>query len=308
MAHRSLKTGDARPVGVSVLDQEMSDGWAMYQGDCIEVLKGIPSASVGYSIFSPPFASLYTYSASDRDIGNVKTHDEFFEHLSYLIPELFRVLAPGRLVSFHCMDLPLTKERDGIIGLRDFRGLLIQAFEAHGWVLHSQVTIWKDPVTAMQRTKALGLLWKQIKKDSSMSRMGIPDYLVTMRKPGQNEEFVAHSAEEFPVEQWQRWASPVWMDINPSDTLQYQSAREEKDERHICPLQLEVIRRGLVLWSNPGDVVLSPFAGIGSEGFVSLQEGRRFVGIELKRSYYEQAVRNLRAAKGAQGELFEGAA
>jgi len=308
MAHRRLTDVDASPTGVHVLDQTIEAGWAMYQGDCVEVLRGIPSGSIGYSVFSPPFASLYTYSASDRDIGNVKTHDEFFEHLSFLIPELYRVLAPGRLVSFHCMDLPLTKERDGVIGLRDFRGLLIQAFEAHGWILHSQVVIWKDPVTAMQRTKALGLLWKQIRKDSSMSRMGIPDYLVTMRKPGANEEFIAHSAEEFPVDQWQKWASPVWTDINPSDTLQYQSAREDKDERHICPLQLEVIRRGLVLWSNPGDVVLSPFAGIGSEGFVALRDKRRFIGIELKRSYYEQAVRNLRSVNGTQRDLFESVA
>lgn len=305
MASGRLSRVDARPFEVKVLDQHVEDAWAMYQGDCVEVLHGIPTGSIGYSIFSPPFASLYTYSASERDMGNSRDDAEFFAHLDHLIAELYRVIAPGRLVSFHCMDLPMSKERHGVIGIRDFRGALIRAFEAHGWVLHSQVTIWKDPVTAMQRTKALGLLWKQIKKDSSMSRMGLPDYLVTMRKPDANEEFVSHSAEEFPVEQWQRWASPVWMDINPSDTLQYQSARENEDERHICPLQLQVIRRGMVLWSNPGDVVLSPFAGIGSEGFVALQERRRFIGVELKRSYFEQAVRNLRAAHGVQGGLFE---
>lgn len=278
-----------------VLDQCVSERFALYHGDCVDVLAGLPNNSVHYSIFSPPFASLYTYSASARDMGNCADSSEFFEHFAFLMPELFRVLRPGRLVSFHCMLLPTSKARDGIIGLNDFRGDLIRSFKAAGFVHHSEVVIWKDPVTAMQRTKALGLLHKQIKKDSSMSRQGIPDYLVTMRKPGNNEEPITHTNEDFPVEMWQRYASPVWMDINPSDTLQYRSAREDKDERHICPLQLDVIRRALKLWSNPGDVVLSPFAGIGSEGYVALEEGRRFIGAELKRSYYEQAVANLRS-------------
>lgn len=278
-----------------VLDQCVSERFAMYHGDCVDVLGGLPNNSVHYSIFSPPFASLYTYSASARDMGNCSDSAEFFEHFAFLMPELFRVLRPGRLVSFHCMLLPTSKARDGIIGLNDFRGDLIRAFKSAGFVHHSEVVIWKDPVTAMQRTKALGLLHKQIKKDSSMSRQGIPDYLVTMRKPGDNEEPITHTNEDFPVDLWQRYASPVWMDINPSDTLQYRSAREDKDERHICPLQLDVIRRALKLWSNPNDVVLSPFAGIGSEGYVALEQGRRFVGAELKRSYYEQAVANLRS-------------
>ena len=190
------------------------------------------------------------------------------------------------------MDMPLSKERDGIIGIRDFRGEMIRLFEDAGFVLHSQVCIWKDPVTAMQRTKALGLLHKQIKKDSCMSRQGIPDYLVTMRKPGENPERVTHTNESFPVDVWQRYASPVWMDINPSDTLQASSAKEDKDERHICPLQLGVIRRGINLWTNPGDTVLTPFLGIGSEAVVALQQGRKAIGIELKSSYYKQAVRN----------------
>jgi len=282
---------------MNVLDQTVGDDFALYHGDCVEVLRGLPSASVGYSVFSPPFASLYTYTNSPRDLGNVKNDDEFFAHFAYVIAELYRVLKPGRLVSFHCMLMPTSKERDGFIGLRDFRGDLIRAFRAVGFLHHSEVVIWKDPVTAMQRTKALGLLHKTIRKDSSMSRQGIPDYLVTMRKPGTNPEPIAHTAEAFPVSLWQRYASPVWMDIDASDTLQYQSAREDKDERHICPLQLEVIRRALRLWSNPGDVVLSPFAGIGSEGHVALQEGRRFVGAELKASYYRQAAANLRAAR-----------
>lgn len=283
----------------------------MYQGDSTELLNGLPADSVHYSIYSPPFSSLYTYGDSERDVGNCKTHAEFEEHYSFLTPGVFRVTKPGRLMSVHCMDLPTSKTRDGVIGLTDFRGLIIRACQSAGWIFHSCVVIWKDPVTAMQRTKALGLLHKQIKKDSCMSRQGIPDYLVTFRKPGDNPERVTHTDQDFPVQLWQRYASPVWMDINPSDTLQFRSAREDKDERHICPLQLEVIQRGLKLWTNPGDVVLSPYAGIGSEGYVAITEGRRFVGIELKRSYFEQAVRNLQAvvpgARGSQVSMFENA-
>jgi hypothetical protein len=290
---------------MNVLDQSIGEGFALYQGDCAEVVKGIPESSIHYSIFSPPFASLYTYSNSERDMGNCRTHSEFFEHFRFLVTDLLRVTMPGRLLSFHCMDLPTSKSRDGFIGLTDFRGDLIRIFVESGWILHSQVCIWKDPVTAMQRTKALGLLHKQIKKDSCMSRQGIPDYLVTVRKPGENPERVSHTDKDFPVTLWQRYASPVWMDIDPSDTLQYRSARENDDERHICPLQLEVIRRVMQLWTNPGDRVLSPFAGIGSEGVVALEMERRFVGVELKRSYYEQAARNLRAAKKQQ-TLFAG--
>lgn len=286
-----------------VLDQTIRDRWALYNGDCVDVVGSLPDESVHYSIFSPPFASLYTYSASPRDMGNTSGDDDFAEHFAHLVPELYRVTKPGRLVSFHCMLLPSSKVRDGYIGLKDFRGELIRAFCAAGWIHHSEVVIWKDPVTAMQRTKALGLLHKQIRKDSCMSRQGIPDYVVTMRKPGDNPEPVSHTGEgdDMPVHVWQRYASPVWMDINPSDTLQYRSAREHDDERHICPLQLEVIRRCMRLWSNRGDTVLSPFAGIGSEGHVALSMGRRFVGVELKRSYYEQAARNLAEASGENG-------
>lgn len=280
----------------NVLDQTITDDFALYHSDCVDVLGGMPDASVHYSVFSPPFASLYTYSASPRDMGNVVNHAEFFEQHAFLVRELYRVTKPGRLLSAHCMLLPTIKARDGIIGLTDFRGDLIRQFQAAGFVFHSEVVIWKDPVTAMQRTKALGLLHKQIKKDSCMSRQGIPDYLVTMRKPGDNPEPVSHTDEDFPVQMWQRYASPVWMDIDPSDTLQFRSAREDEDERHVCPLQLEVIRRALKMWSNPGDTVLSPFAGIGSEGYVAIQEGRKFVGAELKASYYKQAALNLAAA------------
>jgi DNA modification methylase len=285
--------GTVRQMDTYVEDVATGEQWTLYRGDCVESMRKLPADSVHFSVHSPPFASLYTYSASDRDMGNCRSHEEFFEHYRFAIAEMFRMTKPGRLASVHCMNLPTSKVRDGVIGLRDFRGEIIRAYEAAGWVYHSEVVIWKDPVTAMQRTKAIGLLYKQLKKDSAMSRQGIPDYLVTFRKPGDNPEPVTKETDDFPVTLWQRYASPVWMDINPSDTLQYRSAREHEDERHICPLQLDVIRRAVRLWSNPGDVVLSPFAGIGSEGVVSLEEGRRFVGMELKGSYFGQAARNL---------------
>lgn len=283
---------------MNVLNQEVNDKFSLYNGDSVEVLKGIPDNSIHYSIFSPPFASLYTYSNSDRDMGNSKTDDEFYEHFTFLVKELYRVTMPGRLLSFHCMNLPTSKVRDGVIGIKDFRGLLIRIFTDAGWIYHSEVCIWKNPVTAMQRTKALGLLWKQLKKDSAMSRQGIPDFIVTMRKPGDNPERVTHTDESFPCNVWQKYASPVWMDINQSDTLQRKSAREDKDEKHICPLQLEVIKRCIELWSNPNDIVLDPFAGIGSTPYVALRMGRRGLGIELKGSYYEQAVKNCNEALG----------
>lgn len=273
------------------------DKWTMRLGDCVDEVAKIKTDSIHYSIYSPPFASLYTYSNSDRDMGNCKDTEEFLEHYRFLVKELYRVTMPGRLTSFHCMDLPTSKVRDGIIGLRDFRGELLRIHLDAGFVYHSGVTIWKDPVTAMQRTKAIGLLYKQLKKDSHLSRQGIPDYLVTMRKPGENPEPISHTPDDFPVDLWQRYASPVWMDINPNETLQYRTARENNDERHICPLQLEVIRRGLKLWSNPGDLVLSPFAGIGSEGHEAITGGRRFLGFELKESYWKCAVNNLKAAE-----------
>ena len=290
---------------MNVLNQAMGENFAMYNGDCVEVLKGMPDNSVDFSVFSPPFASLYTYSNSEHDMGNVKDEGEFLQMFDYLVDQLARVMKAGRLVSIHCMNLPTSKTRDGYIGITDFRGDLIRAFQKHGFIYHSEVCIWKDPVVAMQRTKALGLLHKQLVKDSAMSRQGIPDYLVTMRKAGDNKEPIAGELDHYvgdedfkatgklSIDVWQRYASPVWMDINPSDTLQYASARDEKDERHICPLQLSVIHRALQLWSNPNDVVLSPFGGIGSEGYEAIKCGRKYIGIELKESYYNQAVRNL---------------
>lgn len=280
-----------------VINQYVDDRIALYNGDTCETIKDLKDNSVDFSIFSPPFASLYVYSNSERDLGNCKSHAEFYEHFDFIVKELFRITKAGRLCSFHCMNLPTSKQNDGFIGITDFRGDLIRLFQKNGWIYHSEVCIWKDPVVAMQRTKALGLLHKQIKKDSSMCRQGIPDYLVTMRKPGENLERISHTAEEFPVKVWQQYASPVWDDINPSDTLQRLSAREEKDEKHICPLQLQVISRALDLWTNPNDIVYSPFMGIGSEGYEAVRKGRRFIGCELKESYYKQAEMNIKTAK-----------
>jgi DNA modification methylase len=274
-----------------------NDNFTAYLGDCVEVARSLPDNSIDYSIYSPPFSSLYTYSNSDRDMGNCKNDEEFFKHYVFLIKEMYRILRPGRLISFHCMNLPTTKTRDGFIGIKDFRGELIRVHQDAGFIYHSEVCIWKDPVIAMQRTKALGLLHKQIKKDSAMSRQGIPDYLVTMRKDGENTKPISHTNETFPVQLWQQYASPIWMDINPSDTLQFRSAREHDDEKHICPLQLQVIERAMDLWTAPDDLVFSPFMGIGSEGYVALQKGRRFVGSELKESYYKQAVKNLESVR-----------
>ena len=312
--------GATRDVADYRQDTASGEGWQLHLGDCVDVTRALMNDSVGFTVFSPPFASLYTYSNSDRDMGNCKSDAEFYNHFAFLIGEMYRVTMPGRLLSFHCMNLPRSKERDGVIGLRDFRGEMIRLFEAQGWIFHSEVCIWKDPVTAMQRTKALGLLHKQVVKDSAMSRQGIPDYLVTMRKPGANPSPVSGALSTYAgtdtpgvgsdktrnsIEIWQRYASPVWMDIRPGRTLQKQSAREAADERHICPLQLDVIERAVQLWSNPGDVVFSPFAGIGSEGHVALGMGRQFIGAELKRSYWAVAARNLAIAEKAhQGGLF----
>lgn len=302
--NRENVTGMIRSYQEYATDSTEADDWSLYLGDSCEIVAAMVEGSIDYSVFSPPFESLYTYTATDRDIGNCRSSDEFRDHFGFLVKELFRVLKEGRLVSFHCMNLPTSKVRDGVIGLRDFRGDMIRLFQEHGFIYHSEVCIWKDPVTAMQRTKALGLLHKQLKKDACMSRQGIADYLVTMRKPGINPEPVTNTNDSFPVKVWQRYASPVWDDINPSDTLQYRSAREHDDERHICPLQLQVIRRAIRLWTNEGDLVLSPFAGIGSEGYVAIEEGRRSVGVELKRSYYEQACKNMDAAVSSRVDLF----
>lgn len=293
---------------MKVLNEYITDNVALYHGDSCEVMTGIPDELIHYSIFSPPFKDLYTYSDSDRDLGNCRSSDEFWNHFGFIISELYRILKKGRLVSVHCIDLPTSKSRDGFIGISDFSGEIIKAFEKAGFIYHSRVTIWKDPVVAMQRTKALGLLHKQIKKDSSMSRQGIADYIVTFRKPGTNKEPITNDNESFPVDLWQKYASPVWMDINQSDTLQRTSARSERDEKHICPLQLPVIERCIKLWSNPGDIVFTPFMGIGSEIYQAVKMDRRGMGIELKDTYYAQAVKNVSIAEQRQEQidLFEG--
>jgi DNA modification methylase len=277
--------------------------YELHLADCVELASEIESGSIDYTVFSPPFASLYTYSNSDRDMGNSKSTSEFYQHFKFLVDEMLRITRPGRLLSFHCMNLPTSKQNDGFIGIKDFRGDLIKMFVDAGWIYHSEVVIWKDPVTAMQRTKALGLLHKTIRKDSSMSRQGIPDYLVTMRKPGINDKPIAHTKEEFPVDLWQRYASPVWFDINPSKTLQFRSAREGDDERHICPLQLEVIERAIELWTAKNDLVFSPFTGIGSEGYTAIKMGRGFIGSELKESYFNLAKKNLEFSTKQEPQL-----
>ena len=281
-------------------------------GDCVEEVAKLPDNSIDFSIFSPPFAELYVYSDDIRDMGNCKDYEEFFVHFQFLVKELARVIKSGRLVAVHCMDLPAMKGKDGYIGLKDFSGMLIQAFEKEGFIYHDRITIWKSPVVEMTRTKSIGLLHKNIKKDSSLSRKGIPDYILVFRNAGDNLVPITHQDKEenkenyLPVNLWQKYAEPVWYDINYSDTLQYTSAREEKDEKHICPLQLETIRRCLHLWSNEGDTVLSPFGGIGSEGYESLRLNRNYIGIELKESYYKQMQRNLKRmiADKMQPKLF----
>lgn len=304
-------------IEAAVINQKVTDEYALYHGDCVRVLNGIASRSVHFSISSPPFSQLYNYSDAAADMSNVRTDAEFMDGMGFMVEELSRIMMPGRILAFHCMQIPAMKERDGYIGLKDFRGDLIRLYQHHGFIYHSEVLIWKDPLIEATRTKALGLMHKQLVKDSAICRVGSPDYLVVMRKRGNNPEPISHlpsgfdrwigSEENAPKvskqadpgknkyshEVWQRYASPTWLDVNQSDTLQKASAREDSDSRHICPLQLTVIRRAIELWSNPGDIVLDPFAGIGSAGYVALQEGRKFVGAELKESYWAEAVRNL---------------
>lgn len=305
-----------------VINQIQNDNYSIYHGDTVEVSQGLPDNSVGFSVFSPPFEQLFTYSNSDRDMGNSSSSEEFWEQYRFLIKEQFRVMKEGRNIAIHCMNLPTSKFHHGFIGVRDFRGEVIRAYQEAGFIYHSEVCIWKDPVVAMQRTKALGLLHKTIKTDSSMSRQGLPDYIVVMRKAGKNDdpvdgEFTHFAGDEkidgfrevqyndgrvvqVPVEGkgtsidvWQRYASPVWDDIRQTNTLNYKMARDGQDEKHICPLQIDVIERCLQLWSKEGDVVWSPFMGIGSEGYVSLKMGRKFIGAELKESYFKHAAINL---------------
>jgi DNA modification methylase len=305
----------------NIIAQESGENWTLFNGDCIEVLNGLPENSIHLSVFSPPYASLYTYSNSDRDLGNSVNDKQFYEHFDYVVAGLHRVTKPGRVVAVDCMNIPAMKERDGYIGLKDFRGDLIRAFQKQGFIFHSEHCVWKDPLIEATRTKALGLMHKQLCKDSTRSRAGIPQYILGFRKDGENVEPVAHinglesfSGENEPIhgvlshERWRRYASPVWMDINFSNTLNAMAARDNEDERHVCPMALELIERCVTLWSNPGDVIFDPFCGIGSTGYTAIRMGRKFIGSELKQSYFAQACKNMATAKQNQSALFNAVA
>lgn len=283
-------------------ETELNEWYNIKRGDCVDLIKDVPNEAVGLSVFSPPFAELYTYSSHVEDMGNSKDYLEFMKQFSFLVRELHRVMQSGRNVAVHCMDLPIQKGKEGFIGLRDFSGLILKCFENEGFIYHSRVTIWKDPVVEMQRTKALGLLHKQIKKDSTMSRVGIPDYVLIFRKDGERNNPVTNT--DLPVDVWQKYASPVWMDIDYGNTLQgFRNARDEKDEKHICPLQLDTIERLIHLYSNKGDTVLTPFMGIGSEVYQAVKMDRKAIGFELKESYFQQAKKNANAALLLKNQL-----
>lgn len=289
---------------VNCLNAKLGEKFAAYNGDCVEVMRQLPDACIDFSVYSPPFGSLFVYSDSIADMGNSSSDGEFAEHYSYEVREKFRITKPGRLTAVHCSDLPMTKWKDGAIGIKDFSGDIIRIHADAGWILHSRRTIWKCPVVEMTRTKHVGLLYKQLQKDSAKSRGGMPDYLMTFVKPGENSEPIAHTPTDFPLDQWQEWASPVWMSVDQSNVLNVKLAREAKDERHLCPLQLDVIERAIIMWSNPGNTVFSPFMGIGSEGYTALKLRRKFVGVELKESYWRQACSNLEGVD-AQSDIFE---
>lgn len=285
----------------AVLDATTGERFYAVNADCVEFTATLPDNSLGFSVYSPPFAHLFVYSDSERDMGNVKDEAEFKTLYRHMVREKFRATKPGRLTAVHCSDLPRTKSMHGVVGLYDFPADIREVHEAEGWTFHSRITVWKDPVVEMQRTKALGLLYKQIQTDATRSRQGMADYVMVFRKTPTDEkedtDRVGQDAKLFPVDMWQQWASPVWMDINQTNVLNAKIARSEKDERHLCPLQLDLIERCIRLWTNPGDTVFSPFMGVGSEGHVALRAGRRFVGCELKPAYYRQAVKNLSEAE-----------
>jgi DNA modification methylase len=293
---------------MNVFDQVHADRHSIFHVDCVEFADQMPENAVDFSIYSPPFASLYIYSQSERDMGNVGSEAEFLEQYRHLTQSLYRVTRPGRLTAVHCSDLPRTKSTHGVIGLYDFPADVRKAHEDAGWTYHSRVTVWKDPVVEMQRTKALGLLYKQLQKDATRSRQGMPDYVLVFRKTPESEDQalpVAQDAIRFPVTQWQSWASPVWMDIDQTNVLNGRMARDHSDERHVCPLQIDLIERAIRLWSNVGETVFSPFMGIGSEGFAALRAGRRFIGCELKESYFKQAAKYLAEAENESASLFD---
>jgi hypothetical protein len=294
--------GQIMQVGEFDTTEENNEWYSIQRGDCVQLIQNVKEESIGLSVFSPPFAELYTYSNHLEDMGNSKDYNEFLTQFSFLIRELYRVMMQGRNVAVHCMDLPIQKGKEGFIGLRDFSGMILKAFEDAGFVYASRVTIWKDPVIEMQRTKALGLLHKQVKKDSTMSRVGIPDYVMIFRKDGERNNPVTNT--DLSVDLWQKYASPVWMDINYSKTLQgFRNGREENDEKHICPLQLDTIERLVHLYSNKGDTVLTPFMGIGSEVYQAVKMGRKGIGFELKESYFDLAKANLKAVVSQKNQV-----
>lgn len=292
-----------------MIDQYICDKYTLYNGDCCEIMPSLPKNSVDFSIFSPPFANLYVYSDTEKDMGNCENKEEFFKHFDFCVQELYRILVPGRLVAIHCMDMPQLKQMTGEICIYDFPGDIIRAFQKYGFLYHSRVTIWKDPVVAMIRTHAIGLLYKQLKKDTSLCRQGCADYLVIMRKPYRDiseikpvskpnginpKDYIGESINiNTPVEVWQKYASPVWDDINQTRTLNFKNAKSEKDEKHICPLQLDVVERAIQLWTNENDVVFTPFLGIGTEVYCAVKMNRIGVGIELKKEYFELAKENI---------------
>lgn len=272
-----------------VTDDAQGADWRLMLGDSCERLGELPDESVDLSVHSPPFDSLYTYSPSDRDLGNSSNRAEFLQHYSFIIREMLRLTKPGRVACVHAMDLSTTKATHGVIGLTDFSGQVVRAYQDAGWTYVARVTIRKAPQAAAIRTKAHGLMFVTLKRDSSMIRPVHPDYLLVFRKPGENAVPIVSDVDN---ETWIKWAEAIWDDIDENDTLNVRNAREDGDERHLCPLQLPLIERCVRLWSNRGELVLSPFAGIGSEGYVSLKQGRRFVGCELKGSYWKTAIEN----------------
>jgi len=294
---------------IQCLDSRGGENFVAYHGDCVAVLRQLPDNSIGFSVFSPPFSGLYIYGDSICDMGNSANDAEFFAHYKFFVRELYRVMKPGRIVAVHCKDLVYYKNQRGTAGLRDFPGALIASHTEADFDFHSRVTIWRSPVREMTKTKAHGLLYKQLRADSSFSRQGLPEYFVVFRKwagDGDGVDSVTHSVADFPLERWQEWASPVWMDTRETTTLDAARARDPKDERHICPMPLDIIERAIVLWSNAGDTVLSPFMGIGSEGYVALSTRRKFIGIELKKAYFDSAVKTL-ASIDAQIDMFASA-
>lgn len=291
----------------TIINQACGKNWTAIHGDCVLGMSDLPDESIGFSVYSPPFVDLFVYSDSAADMGNCADDVGFFDQYRHVIRQKMRLLKPGRLTAVHCTDLPTRKFKDGVIGLKSFSDDIMRAHVDEGFIYHSRITVWRDPVVEMQRTKALGLLYKQLKKDSAMSRTGMPDYLMVFRKPGDNHEPITHDPNDVPVSLWQKWASPVWMDVDQTDVLNGRQAREEQDERHVCPLQLPLIERAIHLWSNPGDVVLSPFMGIGSEGHEAVRLKRKFIGFELKESYWRQACKFIAESEASVsgGTLFD---